>query len=83
MLTLGVDQWHCEISANKFLSEDPTTKIVVFCDGRIVAGLAAADALKCIGCTFLARDDTVQQKNKKIAWYQHADTSYTLHRVCL
>lgn len=59
----------------EILITDPTTKIVVFCDGRIAAGLAAADALKCIGCTFLARDDSVQQKNKKIAWYQHADVT--------
>jgi len=59
------------------LQKDPTTKIVVFCDGRIAAGSAAVNALSTegLGCTYLALDDTVQQKNKKIAWYQHADVT--------
>ena len=59
------------------LQKDPTTKILVFCDGRIAAGSAAVNALATegLGCTYLALDDTVQQKNKKIAWYQHADVT--------
>lgn len=46
----------------EILSNDPTTKIVVFTDGRIGAGLAARDVLmkEGLGCTWLDKDDTVK-----------------------
>ena len=62
----------------EIVNKDPTTKIVVFCDGRIAAGAAATKALlneEGLGCTFLGTEDSVQEKNKKIAWYQYADAT--------
>jgi hypothetical protein len=57
------------------LNKVPTTKRVVFCDGRIAAGSAANKALSPIGCTYLAIGESNQQRNKKISWYQHADVT--------
>ena len=59
------------------LNGDPTTKIVVFADGRIGAGIAARDFLveSGLGCTWLDAQDSVQVKNKKIAWYQSGDAT--------
>ena len=62
------------------LSEDGNsrTKIIVFTDGRIGAGEAAREFLmeeEGLGCTGLDADDSVQVKNKKLAWYQYADVT--------
>lgn len=54
------------------------TKIVVFTDGRIGSGEAARDFLcaeKDLGCTRLDQEDSVETKNKKIAWYQNGDAT--------
>ncbi|MGK3745240.1 MAG: hypothetical protein ACI8RD_002831 [Bacillariaceae sp.] len=62
---------------NGILEKDPKTKIVVFTDGRIGAGEAARDALvkSGLGCTCLDREDSVEETNKKIAWYQYGDAT--------
>ena len=54
---------------NDILKEDPTTKIVVFTDGRIGGGDAARRALEQngLGCTCLGSNDSNEMKNKKIA----------------
>jgi hypothetical protein len=59
------------------LNDDPTTKIVVFADGSIGAGVAARDHLNhCgLGCTWLDSADSVRVKNKKISWYQTGDAT--------
>jgi len=60
------------------LQKDPNAKIVVsLLRWKNCCGSAAVNALATegLGCTYLALDDTVQQKNKKIAWYQHADVT--------
>jgi SNF2-related domain len=56
---------------------DAHTKIIVFTDGRIGAGLVARRALNeaRLGCTFLEADDSVEVKNQKISWYQNADAT--------
>lgn len=57
---------------------DENTKIVVFTDGRIGAGDAARDFLmneEGLGCTWLDDNDTVQEKNKKLSWYQYGDVT--------
>jgi SNF2-related domain len=56
---------------------DEHTKIIVFTDGRIGAGLVAQKALTeaGLGCTFLEADDSVETKNQKISWYQNADAT--------
>ena len=56
---------------------DEHTKILVFADGRIGAGIAARHYLEgCgLGCTYLDVDDSVETKNKKIAWYQRGDAT--------
>jgi len=56
---------------------DERTKIIVFADGRIGAGIAARHYLEAsgLGCTYLDMNDTVETKNKKIAWYQHGDAT--------
>ena len=56
---------------------DEHTKIIVFTDGRIGAGIAAREFLEAsgLGCTYLDVDDTVEMKNKKIAWYQRGDAT--------
>lgn len=63
---------------NAILEEEPTTKIIVFTDGRIGAGEAARDFL-CgrdgPGCTWLDHDDPVEVKNRKIGWYQTGDAT--------
>ena len=54
------------------------TKIIVFADGRIGAGAAARDFLCAeadLGCTWLDSGDDVEEKNKKISWYQSADVT--------
>jgi len=54
------------------------TKIIVFADGRIGAGAAARDFLCAeadLGCTWLDVGDNVEEKNKKISWYQNADVT--------
>jgi hypothetical protein len=60
------------------LEKDKTTKIIVFTDGRIGGGVAARDAL-CSedgpGCTWLDEADSIEEKNRKIAWYQHGDAT--------
>ena len=59
------------------LEGDPTTKIIVFTDGKIGAGVAAREALQRsgLGCTWLDPNDSVQVKNQKIGWYQHGDAT--------
>jgi superfamily II DNA or RNA helicase len=56
---------------------DEKTKIIVFADGRIGAGIAARKYLEDsgLGCTYLDVDDSVETKNKKIAWYQRGDAT--------
>lgn len=56
---------------------DEQTKIVVFTDGIIGAGIAARKCLdeSGLGCTFLEANDSVETKNKKIAWYQSGDAT--------
>jgi site-specific DNA-cytosine methylase len=56
---------------------DERTKIIVFADGRIGAGIAARRHMEAsgLGCTYLDVDDSVETKNKKIAWYQHGDAT--------
>lgn len=60
------------------LSEDETTKIIVFADGAIGGGVAAREFLSAedgLGCTWLDSADSVQVKNEKIAWYQSGDVT--------
>jgi hypothetical protein len=60
------------------LSNDPNTKIIVFTDGSIDAGIAACSFLKAekdLGCTSLLPTDSNELKNKKISWYQHGDVT--------
>jgi len=62
----------------KILHEDPKTKIIVFTDGSIDAGLTASSILnseKDLGCTSLLPTDSNEVKNKKISWYQHGDVT--------
>jgi len=62
----------------KILSKNPYTKIIVFADGRIGAGDAARSHLcaeKDLGCTWLDKEDSVEEKNKKISWYQCGDST--------
>lgn len=56
---------------------DEHTKILVFTDGRIGAGIAARHYLEAsgLGCTYLDVEDSVETKNKKIAWYQRGDAT--------
>lgn len=54
------------------------SKIIVFTDGRIGAGDYARDCLMAedsLGCTWLDKDDSVEVKNKKLAWYQYGDVT--------
>lgn len=54
------------------------TKIIVFADGRIGAGDVARDYLtkeEGLGCTWLDPTDSVEEKNKKLAWYQYGDVT--------
>jgi len=54
------------------------TKIIVFTDGRIGSGEAAKEYLcaeEDLGCTWLDHEDSVETKNKKIAWYQNSDVT--------
>ena len=62
---------------NEILEKDPTTKIVVFTDGKIGGGIAARDFLQAsgLGCTWLDQEDSVEHKNEKIGWYQHGDAT--------
>ena len=62
----------------EILSKDVTAKIIVFADGAIGGGVAAREFLLAeegLGCTWLDSSDSVQEKNKKIAWYQNADVT--------
>jgi len=61
----------------EILDKDPTTKIVVFTDGKIGAGVAARDFLNAsgLGCTWLDHSDSVRVKNQKISWYQTGDAT--------
>ena len=61
----------------QILKQDASTKIVVFADGRIGAGIAARDFLigSGLGCTWLDAQDSIEVKNKKIAWYQSSDAT--------
>lgn len=59
---------------SEILDKDPTTKIIVFTDGRIGAGIEAREALDG-KCTWLDEADTVAEKNKKISWYQYGDAT--------
>ena len=65
---------------NNILSEEgnANTKIIVFTDERIGAGNVARDFLineEGLGCTWLDEEDSVEEKNKKLAWYQYADAT--------
>ena len=66
------------IFCQEILKENPTTKIVVFADGRIGAGDAARMHL-CSedgpGCTWLDQEDSVAERNRKISWYQSGDST--------
>jgi hypothetical protein len=45
----------------EILAKDPTTKIIVFADGRIGGGISARDALnreEGLGCTWLDEEDS-------------------------
>lgn len=60
----------------QILEGNKHTKIIVFADGRINAGHAAADFLRndeSLGCTFFDENDSVEEQNKKLSWYQYAD----------
>jgi superfamily II DNA or RNA helicase len=61
----------------EILAKHATTKIVVFCDGRIGAGDVARKALEKsgLGCTWLDAGDSVERRNQKIAWYQTGDVT--------
>lgn len=62
----------------EILHEDPKTKIIVFTDGSIDAGITASSFLnaeKGLGCTSLLPTDSNEVKNKKISWYQHGDVT--------
>ena len=63
---------------NDILKKEPTTKIIVFTDGRIGGGIAAREFLcgdNGPGCTWLDAQDSQEKKIEKIAWYQHADVT--------
>ena len=64
-------------TCQQILSKDPTTKIVVFTDGRIGAGQYARQFLEDsgLGCTSLEVDDSVEVQNKKIEFYQRPDAT--------
>ena len=64
-------------TCQSILSKDPTTKIIVFTDGRIGAGHSARNYLSKsgLGCTWLDTDDSVELQNKKISFYQRADAT--------
>ena len=64
-------------TCEKILSKDPTTKIMVFADGRVGAGHAARDFLEKsgLGCTWLSLEDSVATQNEKIGFYQRADAT--------
>jgi len=51
--------------------KDPTTKIIVFCDGRLGAATAAA----AVDCTTLQSTDSIAERNRKISWYQRGDAT--------
>ena len=62
----------------EILEKDPKTKIVVFTDGSIDAGIAACSYLRAekeLGCTSLSQDDSNETKNEKISWYQNGDAT--------
>mmetsp|Transcript_27321 Transcript_27321/g.63976 ORF Transcript_27321/g.63976 Transcript_27321/m.63976 type:complete len:607 (-) Transcript_27321:30-1850(-) len=61
----------------KILAQDETTKIIVFADGRIGAGIAARSFLEeaGLGCTYLDLEDSVATQNEKISYYQRPDST--------
>ena len=61
----------------KILAKDETTKIVVFADGRIGAGLAVREFLEeaGLGCTYLDPEESVEARNEKISYYQRPDAT--------
>jgi hypothetical protein len=62
----------------EILSKDPKTKIIVFTDGSIDAGIAACTVLnneEGLGCTSLSQGDSNEIKNEKISWYQNGDAT--------
>jgi hypothetical protein len=64
-------------TCRSILQEHPRTKIIVFCDGRINAGEFAHRYLtdSSLGCTWLQADDSVEEQNRKISYYQRPDTT--------
>jgi hypothetical protein len=64
-------------TCRSILDKDPTTKIIVFTDGRIGAGNFARKFLleSGLGCTWLAIDDSVELQNQKISFYQRSDAT--------
>jgi len=63
--------------SKQVLDDDPTTKIIVFTDGKIGGGIAAREALEAsgLGCCWLDKDDSVQRRNEIISWYQNGDAT--------
>lgn len=68
-------------TCQQILSKDPTTKIIVFTDGRIGAGNSARKYLEAsgLGCTWLDVNDSVEEQNRKISFYQRADSTVEDH----
>ena len=62
----------------EILAKDAKTKIIVFTDGSIDAGIAACSFLRAekgLGCTSLSHDDSNEVKNEKIIRYQNGDAT--------
>ena len=63
----------------EILKRDKKSKIIVFTDGSCFAGDAACSFLQADkeinGCTSLSHNDSNEQKNEKISWYQNADAT--------
>ena len=58
------------------LKDDSTTKVIVFADGSVGGGVAAREFLNAaddLKCTWLDQHESVEEKNRKISWYQRAD----------
>lgn len=64
-------------TCREILKEHPGTKIIVFCDGRINAGAFASKYLEDsgLGCTWLQANDSVEEQNRKISYYQRPDST--------
>ena len=62
----------------EILAKDAKTKIIVFTDGSIDAGIAACSFLRAekgLGCTSLSHDDSNEVNNEKISRYQNGDAT--------